>query len=105
MKKLILTAAVCVIAGCATTKTMQAIGGSRSDGIVKLAYEFGMFQKPRVDMAAAQTVAKQRCAVWGYKDAEPFGGQVSQCQATGQYGCVRTMVTVEYQCTGANTPS
>ena len=94
-----------IVVACATTKTLQAVGGSRADGTVKLAYEYGMFEKPRVDTTAALQTARARCQVWGYKDAEPFGAAMTQCTATNQYGCVRTMVTVEYQCTGANTPS
>ncbi len=106
MKKLLLVfAGSALITACATAKTMQAIGGSRSDGIVRLAYSYGMFENPRIDQAAALQTATERCRVWGYSAAEPFGGATQQCQASGQYGCTQTMVTVEYQCTGANTPS
>lgn len=106
MKKLALVLiGSALVAACATTKTMQAIGGSRSDGIVRLAFTYGMFESPRVDHAAGLQTATERCRVWGYTAAEPFGGATQQCQATGQYGCTQTMVTVEYQCTGANTPT
>jgi len=105
MKKLVIGAALVALAACATTKTLVPVGGSRSDGTVKLAYEFGMFEKPKVDGAAALQAATARCQAWGYTEAEPFGGYQTQCQAYNGYGCVRTMVTVEYQCKGANMPS
>ena len=101
----VIVACAMLVVACASNKTLQAVGGSRADGTVKLAFEYGAFQKPRVDLVAAQQTAKARCAVWGYKDAEAFGGQMSQCTASNGYGCMRTMVTVEYQCTGANTPN
>lgn len=97
--------AVTLLAACATTKVMQPIGGSRSDGTVKLAYEYGAFENPKVDAGQAAQAATARCQAWGYQHAEPFGGYVTQCTASNGYGCVRTMVTVEFQCTGANTPS
>jgi hypothetical protein len=106
MRKTLLVFTLAMVVGaCATTKTMQAIGGSRSDGIVRLAYEEGMFEKAKVDPAAAIQTARERCKVWGYTDAEPFGGVVRQCQQMSGYGCAQTLVTVEFQCTGANTPS
>jgi hypothetical protein len=65
----------------------------------------GMFQKPHVDNEAALATARARCKVWGYKDAEPFGGGMTQCVQMSGYGCAQTLVTVEFQCTGANTPT
>ncbi len=89
------------IAACATNKSLVPTGGSKADGTVDLSYEFGMFEKPVVDMAAAQSAAKQRCAAWGYTEAEAFGGEKRQCQAFDGYGsCIRWFVTVTYQCTG-----
>lgn len=88
------------VGACATTPTLQAFGGSRADGVVRLGFTYGAFENPRPDMVAAQETARQRCAVWGYQNAEPFGGATQQCLQTNQYGCVQTQVTVEYQCTG-----
>jgi len=84
---------------------MAATGGSRSDGIVRLSYEYGAFNKVHIDEATALETARERCHAWGYKEAEAFGGITRQCQASNMYGCVRWTVTKEYQCTGANTPS
>ena len=107
MKKVVVIGlgAAMMLAACATTKVMTPIGGSRSDGTVKLAFNYGAFEKPQVDGAAALQSATARCQAWGYKNAEPFGGYQSQCTAANGYGCVAWQVTVEFQCTGANVPS
>jgi hypothetical protein len=67
---------------------------------VKLAYEYGLFEKPIVDWNLAATTAKQRCAAWGYKNAEKFGGSENHCLAHNGYGDFTDMqVNVTYQCT------
>jgi hypothetical protein len=101
----VLVTALVGLAGCATVSQMAATGGSRADGIVRLSYEYGAFNKVQIDEVTALETARQRCVTWGYKDAEAFGGVTRQCQASNMYGCVRWTVTKEYQCTGANTPS
>jgi hypothetical protein len=93
--------AAIILAGCATVSQMTATGGSRSDGIVRLSFEYGMFDKVEIDQVSALATARQRCAVWGYNDAEPFGGITRQCQAMSGYGCTHWFVTKEYQCTSA----
>lgn len=102
MKKQLLTVIFAIIAlgGCAAQKTLTPTGGSRSDGIVKLSYEYGQYEIPQVDKDSGVAVAKQRCAAWGYTGAEAFGGQTKQCNNTSMGSCVQWMVTVEYQCTG-----
>ncbi len=104
MKKLMmaaaLTAAVAGLAACATAKVYSATGGSRSDGVVRLSYEVGMFEVPTVDEAQGTQLALQRCRVWGYTGAEAFGGVTNQCTQMGSSGCMVTLVTKEYQCTG-----
>ena len=102
MKKVILLgAAVAAVAGCATVSQMTATGGSRSDGIVRLSFEAGMFDKVAIDERTALDTARRRCSVWGYNDAEAFGGITRQCQAMGSMGCLRWFVTKEYQCTSS----
>jgi hypothetical protein len=92
------------LAGCSTVSQMTATGGSRADGIVRLSYEAGRFDKVRLDEADGLRTAQARCRTWGYKDAEAFGGTTRQCQAISMYGCGRWLVTKEYQCIGAGTP-
>jgi len=88
-----------LLAGCATVSQMAATSGSRSDGIVKLSYEYGMFDRVKIDEMTGLATAQRRCATWGYTNAEPFGGEVRQCQSASGYGCMRWFVTREYQCT------
>jgi YecR-like lipoprotein len=61
--------------GCATVKTLEATGGSRSDGTVELSYEYGSLEAPQVQWEQGLVTARERCAAWGYSDAEAFGGE------------------------------
>lgn len=97
--KLALVVTVIVLAGCATVTQMEATGGSRSDGIVKLSFEYGAFDRVELDQVSALQTARQRCAVWGYTDADPFGGVTRECQAHSWGSCTHWFVTREYQCT------
>lgn len=100
MKKLAIAAAVMLtVAGCASAKIWQATGGSRSDGIVKLSYQYGMFERPELSDDGTQ-LAAERCRVWGYSGAEAFGGVTEVCNNFGPDGCVSWLVTKEFQCTG-----
>ncbi len=87
---------------CATVKVPEPIGGSRADGTVQLAYEYGGFESPQVDWETANQIATERCRAWGYSDAESFGGGVSQCTASGEWGCIQFFVTITYQCIGGS---
>lgn len=89
--------------GCATNVVPVATSGSRSDATVELSYEYGYLQRPVVDEAQAQETALQRCRVWGYSGADPFGGQRSICDLPGEFSCAHTVVTVKYQCTGTGS--
>ncbi|MGO8854587.1 MAG: YecR family lipoprotein [Steroidobacteraceae bacterium] len=104
MKSLIVVASL-ALSACATTETLVPVGGSRSDGVVKLAYQYGMFQKPVVNYDAAIHTATARCAAWGYSNAEAFGSSESSCVAVNGYGsCIAWRVTVAYQCTTPRAP-
>ena len=94
---------ISVLSGCTSVKTLQATGGSRSDGVIELSYQYGMFEKPQVQWEQGLITATSRCEAWGYQGAEAFGGTTSQCQAYNGYGnCVRQHVTAKYQCLGSN---
>jgi hypothetical protein len=86
--------------GCSTNKELVATGGSRADGTVNLSYELGSLEKPKLNLEKGLATARDRCRAWGYSDAEPFGGETRQCQAPSQYGCVRWLITLTYQCLG-----
>jgi hypothetical protein len=99
MKNIILAAALLACCGCAVQKDWVATGGSRSDGVVELSYEYTNFEKPVLDGNQGLGIAKQRCGAWGYSEAEPFGGVKQACQiADGLGGCNRWIVTMDYQC-------
>jgi hypothetical protein len=90
------------VAGCASVKTLQATGGSRSDGTVELSYEYGSLEAPQVQWEQGLVTARERCAAWGYSDAEAFGGHKSTCQEPSRWGCSRHFVTMTYQCIAAS---
>lgn len=86
---------------CTTVKTLVATGGSRTDGIVELSYEVGMFEQPKVRWDHGLITANDRCKMWGYQSAEAFGGTTSRCQAFNGYGhCTQLLVSAKYQCIG-----
>ena len=89
-----------LLQGCAVTKQLVPTGGSRADGTVTLAFEYGIFEVPQLDAQQGLDAAKQRCAAWGYENATPFGGTQQQCINANNSGCVRWLVSITYQCTG-----
>jgi hypothetical protein len=101
MKKIIcLSVVVFGLYGCAAHKEWSATGGSRADGVVKLSYEYGLFEKPQLDERQGRQLAQSRCSAWGYSDAEPFGGVTKVCNNFNSSGCNQWLVTAEFQCTG-----
>lgn len=92
---------VSLLFGCSSRQNYYAMGGSRADGTVDLAYDTKMFVTPIVNDQQAQEIATQKCKVWGYQDAESFGGMTENCFARNSYGdCLRGQVIVKYQCLG-----
>lgn len=100
MKKVAFVLGVLLLSGCTVHKQMTAIGGSKADGTVKMGYSYGLFEVPNVDKTHAAELAGQKCKIWGYESAEPFGGAVTQCVHPTSSGCAQTDVYVEYQCLG-----
>ena len=88
--------------GCATTEEFVTTGGSRADGTVALAYDYGLFQSPREDSDQGVTLAASTCAGWGYSGSQPFGGETSRCSGTdGNGSCIQWTVMRNYQCLGS----
>jgi hypothetical protein len=97
---------IAFLSGCAVQEQWAATGGSRADGTVELAYEYGGFEKPEVDEEQGVELAASRCAAWGYPASEPFGSAMKKCEMVGGYGnCLRWLVTRSYQCVGAPSTS
>jgi hypothetical protein len=88
------------ISGCAVPKDWTATGGSRADGIIKLSYEYALFEVPKLNNTQGVNLASKRCKSWGYEEAEPFGGLITKCINYSSGGCNRWMVTADYQCLG-----
>ena len=68
MVRLVLFMAL-LLSGCAVTVVPVATGGSRSDGIVKMSYQFSPITIPHVDKTAAIRNAARYCKNWGYDTA------------------------------------
>jgi hypothetical protein len=102
MKRFLAAAvAALLLTSCATPVTPEATGGSRADGTVRVSFEYGYYEIPVVDWSNALSSAQKSCSAWGYSGAQKFGGQTQQCEQADAYGeCMRTLVTVTYQCTG-----
>ncbi len=98
-----LLASLIVLGSCATPMNYVATGGSKSDGTVRLSYEFESFQDPVLNEQQGLELAKSKCAIWGYTGAEPFGGKLRNCTNFSKDGCNRYLVTTEYQCFGGST--
>ena len=94
----IIVLALIAFVGCETIKIPTAVGGSKADATVVMGYQYGGFERPVVDWDKAEVEAGRVCRNWGYDRAEPFGGAMSECSASNQYGCVQWIVSVQYQC-------
>jgi hypothetical protein len=86
-------------AGCATSQHWAVSAAERDEGLVRVSYEFPEDRDPALSDAAATRLALQRCAGWGYDDAEPIAGQLRQCSNMDRGNCDLWKVTREYQCT------
>jgi YecR-like lipoprotein len=86
------------LAACATSQRWAVSGGDRSDGVVRISYEYAEFQQPEVNDAQGLELALGRCQGWGYERAEPIAGQIRQCSNMEGSNCNLWTVTREYQC-------
>lgn len=86
------------VTGCATERHWAVSGSERDEGLVRVSYEFPEDRDPALSDAAAARLALQRCAGWGYDDAEPIAGQLRQCSSMEKGNCDLWKVTREYQC-------
>jgi hypothetical protein len=94
------TLASLALGGCAVSKNWQATGGSQSDGVVRLSYEYKQLQAAQTSDQQALNVAASRCGSWGYTGSEALGRTKQTCNQPGGLGCAGWLVTKEYQCHG-----
>jgi hypothetical protein len=87
------------LAACATSQKWAVTGGDRSDGVVRVSYDYPEFQQPEVSDAQAMKIALGRCSGWGYEAARPIPGQTRQCSNMEGANCNLWTVTRKYQCT------
>jgi hypothetical protein len=98
-------AAAALLAGCTAGPAPKAIavGGSKSDATVKMAARYVPGVHDSADWTTANAEASERCQVWGYERAEPFGSEFERCsvQTGGIFStCVEMIATRSYQCVG-----
>jgi len=91
------------LAACATSQKWAVSGGNRSDGVVRISYEYPEFEQPTVSDEQALKLALGRCEGWGFDDAEPIAGQIRQCSNMDGSNCNFLTVTREYQCKAAGS--
>ena len=97
-KAFYLILALFLFTGCATVKVWTPMTGSKADGVVTLAYDYGVFQIPKQDPLQAQSAADARCKAWGYSSASAFGGEFKNCINYSSGSCSGWRVTKEFQC-------
>lgn len=100
MKQLTGIACVVLLSACATEPlTLTPTGGSRADGVIYLSTDVGVFSILNVDWEATTQVAAQRCRSWGYRNAQPFGGESISCIYYDINGaCNVSRYTYTFQC-------
>ncbi|MGP1518065.1 MAG: YecR family lipoprotein, partial [Ottowia sp.] len=92
--------AVGVTACSSPPQSMKAIGGSRGDGIVKMAYRYTPLNRPEISQSGSLAEAARRCRAWGYADAQAFSESEETCVRGPSFACDEYQVTLAYQCTG-----
>jgi hypothetical protein len=91
------------VTGCVSTHQWSASGGSKSEGIVRLSYEYPEFHEPALSEAQAEKLAMSRCSAWGYESAEEVPGQLRECSDSEGGNCELWRVTREYQCRASSS--
>lgn len=106
LKSILLLATAYTLFGCSVHKDYYATGGSRADGVVDGGYEYQSNEQPVADRNQAYQIARTKCGLWGYGDAEPFGRDVQSCELRTGFGqCATYRVSIKYQCLGAPAQS
>lgn len=94
------------LSACTVPKQAVPVTGSRSDGTVEMAVEWGAFETPQINWEQARMEAAAKCQVWGYKNAEAFGAERRQCVMMTPDGiCATWRATVNFQCITDKPPA
>ena len=100
MKKIVVAAALFLLAGCSLTKEAEVSSVDTTSGLVRLSYNQSMMQSAHYDQYTAQATATKQCQQMGYERAWPFGQPIETCSLISGSVCMNTKVTIQYQCRG-----
>jgi hypothetical protein len=92
-----LLAAGAALAGCTTYKMWNEYGSDQDQGTVQLSYEYRRYENPQVDERGGVGMAKERCADWGYRDAQRKA-EDRECIDGTPGDCSKWRVIREYRC-------
>jgi hypothetical protein len=84
-------------AGCTTYKLWNEYESSEEQGTVQLSYEYRKFESPQVDERAGTSMARERCADWGFRNAQRKG-EDRECVDGDKDHCAKWRVIREYRC-------
>jgi len=99
MRKILLLA-VLAVSGCTTYKVWTYYGSEQADGTVQLAYEYRKFENPQVDERAGLSIARERCADFGFNSAAR-NGEDRKCIDGTDAHCSKWRVIREFRCVTA----
>ena len=100
---LLILAATASLIGCGTMpgltayKTWTESDADQGQGLVRLSYEYRKWETPQVDERAGASMARERCADWGFRDAARKSEE-RHCKEGVEGDCSRWQVIREYQC-------
>ena len=96
---LLLFIAIILFSSCHVIKDLDVVGGSKADAIVKMTYEYYLFQKVTISSwEESNEKATNTCRLWGYSSAKRFEKPKKDCIGWGKDGCHKWRVTWQYQC-------
>jgi hypothetical protein len=96
-RSLLVIAWVTALSACTTYKMWSPGDSSQEEGVARLTYEYRRFENPQVDERAGLSMARERCADWGYRDARRKG-EDRECIDGTSADCSKWRVIREYRC-------
>src|SRR3954454_6487451 len=95
--RMLLLGLLVLAVGCTTYKLWTESDADEQAGTIQLSYEYRRFENPQVDERGGLETARERCAGWGYPNAQRNGEQ-SACIDGTKSDCKKWRVTREYRC-------
>lgn len=94
---------VLFLTACATQPSWSPSSSNRELGVARVAYEHAKRQEPVLSDAQAARLATNRCATWGFDQAEMIPGELRECSLKNGDSCDLWKVTREYRCSSNGT--